>query len=146
MKLPDGIQQDTACVLIAFREYFNDPNWVDEALVENIKNNKDKSGTGGSLGWRGNLSDFDALCQKHGLWCPPAYFPTQNSNSDYLVAHLDGKRYRWRRSMKAIIVLRISATVTHCMCLPVGTVNSFLGNKVWALALPRQGCIVDEIS
>lgn len=37
MRLPEGIDQSTACSLIAFRDLFGDPEWADEAFVESMR-------------------------------------------------------------------------------------------------------------
>lgn len=148
MILPEGIEQSTACMLLAIRDYLDDPKWEDGDLLENMRKNVGSVGStaGKSEGWNGNFQEFSDLMSKIGLWCPEMYFPNQSGNDSYLTGYMRGKRYRWNRSTKTIVCYFTDTTKksTHAMCLHVWQVVFFFDKLCW-IALPRIGCIVDEV-
>lgn len=138
MMLPDGLREDTACVLIALRELFDDPHWTHPAIVENMLMN-----TGGNHAFVGH--PYDALKQV-GLYIPDEYtMPIQSGNATHVTLHVAGDRVRIPRQSKCIWFYETSKDNAHAVCTSaVQWANSFSRFSPWFVAFHPWGMIIDR--
>lgn len=140
MRLPDGIQQNTACMLIALREMLDDPDWSHPYLLENMRSNR---GVGGES--RGFDGDVQELARKAGLWCEPMTMMSRCANDDYVVFEINGKRVRFHRSEKVVIVFLTPEGNGHAECVSITFLTSLCRTnmEILNIILPRKGAIID---
>lgn len=138
MKLPDGVPQGSACVLIALREYFDDPDWEDAELVEELrsKNTPDRiTARNGEL--RGYASSkMKALLERAGLFSPPYTISVyaESTNADEMEIIVNGNlRYMFPRNAKCVLSYWTNKEQTsgHTMCMPLHTAFCFATNCRW---------------
>lgn len=145
MKLPDGVNQNTACVLIALRELFDNPTWEDAYLTSNlVANNKGGGISGTGIGFNG---DFQYLAHRNGLFCESGTIVARCANDDYVTFHSGGKRIRIPRQTKIVVIINTTPGSAHAECIPATLITSLVvaGATILNVAMPRKGMIVDRI-
>ncbi len=136
MNLPAGLRMETACVLIAFRELFDDPNWYDAGIVDNMRT----SGDGSYI----DSPYYD--CKRLGLYVPDEYtMPMQNANEPHLIMHVEGNRVRIPRNSRCIWFYKTD-TGNHAVCTTATLFGaSFAKFNPWFVGFHKWGMIVDEL-
>lgn len=137
MKLPDGVNQSTACVLIALREMLDSPDWEHPYLVDNLRANNSKRGTGGGKGFTG---DFPTLARHAGLYSGVITFYGRNSNDDNVRFSSGDMSWCLARQDKIIVVIRTTGRKSHAECIPATLLTTLArSKKILHIMLPMKG-------
>lgn len=129
MNLPEGIPQNSACVLIAMREYFNDPTWEDADLVNDLRNGNTSDKV---MARNGQVSGYDfqkmpALLERAGLFTHSSddgitlHHPDGTNSDSFTVTIYKGVRYSFPRNAKCVFsyFTNKERTSGHAVCVPL---------------------------
>lgn len=138
MNLPSGVPQNSACVLIAMREYFNDPSWEDDDLVSELRNrntsDKVQARAGAFAGYP--IDKMPALLERAGMFTHSLgdnikVLNSEGSNADEFEVQVGkGVRYSFPRNAKTVFCYYTDKAQKnlHAMCIPLHVAVCFAIN------------------
>lgn len=106
MLMPVGVDRNGACVLIAFREFFNNPDWVDDEVLDRLRVHGSFDG------------DVWALAHRHGLTCMVRTLDFSVNDEFFRFYDAAGDLHNIHRRQNIIVSYKTGLNIGHVMCVP----------------------------
>lgn len=135
MNLPEGINQNSACFLLAMRDYYDDPAWEHPVVLDAMRKRVTRDTITGAIKGGGMPYDISRtfLLNEGFKFIEHAY--NVDGNPDIFAAMFnDGQEGYIPRRARCLLSFENRGGGYHIACMPYNVARDMMGATKWRLA------------